>query len=113
MVQPTVTSDTHSLMLFEANKKSAGVAYALWVFLGMLGAHRFYTGRSGTGFAMLALFVVGLLTAAIGIGAFFILADGVWVLVDAFLIPGWIRTSNMELVAKLTGAPGNRNEHGN
>ncbi|ADJ24784.1 TM2 domain containing protein [Hyphomicrobium denitrificans ATCC 51888] len=103
MVQPTVTSDAHSLMLFEANKKSNGVAYALWLFLGLVGGHRFYANRSGSAFGMLCLFLGGLATAATPIAGFFILADGIWVLVDAFLIPGWIRAYNMDLVSKLTG----------
>ncbi|WP_394002502.1 NINE protein [Xanthobacter versatilis] len=36
-------SDARALMLCEANKKSAVVAYLLWFFLGGLGGHRFYT----------------------------------------------------------------------
>ena len=42
-------SDTVVLMQYDANKKSAVVAYLLWFFLGMLGAHRFYLSQPGTG----------------------------------------------------------------
>ena len=72
-------------------------------FLGMAGAHRFYASRSGSGFGMLALFVIGLLTLAAAVGGIFLGIDAIWVLVDRFLIPGWIRSHNMDLVTKLTG----------
>lgn len=71
--------------------KSTGVAYALWFFLGLAGAHRFYLGQKRTGFVMLALFVVGMLTVAIGIGSVFVAIVAVWALVDAFLIPGMVK----------------------
>lgn len=71
--------------------KSTAVAYLLWIFLGGFGAHRFYIGRTGSGIAMIALLVIGLVTAGVGIGALFIVALGVWLLVDLFLIPGMIR----------------------
>ena len=35
--------------------KSTGLAYLLSLFLGELGLHRFYLGRSASGAAMLAL----------------------------------------------------------
>lgn len=70
---------------------SLALAYALWLPLGLVGAHRFYLGRWGTGLALacvtlatLLLFMVfvGLLTAWLAVG---------WWLVDAFLIPGMVR----------------------
>ncbi len=42
--------------------KSNVVAYVLWFFFGLLGIHRFYLGKVGTGFLYLftgGLFVVG------------------------------------------------------
>jgi hypothetical protein len=36
-----LSPDTRALMLFEANKKSALVAYILWFFLGLFGGHNF------------------------------------------------------------------------
>ena len=38
-----------TMMRYDANKKSIGVSYLLWFFLGGLGAHRFYNGRTGSG----------------------------------------------------------------
>ena len=31
------------------NKKSKGTAYALWFFLGLIGGHKFYLGKTGMG----------------------------------------------------------------
>ena len=59
--------------------RSVAVAYILWAPFGMLGVHRFYCGRIGTG--ILWCFTGGLL----GIG---------W-LVDVFLIPGLVRQANL------------------
>jgi TM2 domain-containing membrane protein YozV len=74
--------DTAQLQLIEqrvANDgPSGGVAYVLWFFLGLLGGHRFYLGRVGSGVVMLVL----------SITFFGLLITGVWWLVDAFLIPG-------------------------
>ncbi|WP_429812831.1 TM2 domain-containing protein [Ensifer sp. B1-9] len=70
--------------------KSTAVAYLLWILFGGFGAHRFYIGRTGSGIAMIALLVIGFGTASVGIGALFIVALGVWLLADLFLIPGMI-----------------------
>ena len=62
--------------------KSTAVAYLLWLLclVGFCGIHRFYAGRVITG--LIWLFTFGLL----GIGQ----------LIDLFLVPGMIRTSNLE-----------------
>jgi TM2 domain-containing membrane protein YozV len=66
----------------QTGQKSWVVTLVLCLFLGMLGAHRFYAGKIGTG-------VVQLLT----IGGFF----GVWVLIDLIMI----------LIGKFTDKDGN------
>ncbi|MEE9293593.1 MAG: NINE protein [Phycisphaerae bacterium] len=60
--------------------RSVGVAYLLWLFFGVMGAHRFYCGRVGTG--ILWALTGGL--ACIG-----------WI-VDAFLIPNMVDEANRE-----------------
>jgi len=55
--------------------KSRSTAYLLWLVLGLIGGHRYYLGRPGTGFLMTITFG-GL---------------GVWWVLDAFLIPGMLR----------------------
>ena len=91
-----------SQMMYDANRKSSGVAYLLWFFLGGFGAHRFYLGEVGTGAAQLGLWLGGLLLLIVGIGFFLWFALGIWWIVDAFLIPGIIRTKNMQLADTLT-----------
>jgi TM2 domain-containing membrane protein YozV len=86
-----LSNDTRVLMLYEANKKTALVAYLLWFFLGLFGAHNFYLGRTGVAVAQLiiSLTLVGMAITLI------------WVIVDAFLIPGWVRRQNNLLAAQL------------
>jgi TM2 domain-containing membrane protein YozV len=86
-----LSNDARVLMLYEANKKTALVAYLLWFFLGWFGGHNFYLERTGVAVTqlILSLTVVGLVITVI------------WVLVDAFLIPGWVRRQNNLLAAQL------------
>lgn len=77
-------------MLVEAkvnnSKKSTGTAYLLLLFLGSLGAHRFYMGKIGTGWTQLILFFLGILT----LGLLWI-PLGIWLLIDLVLLPSIIR----------------------
>ena len=86
-----LSNDTRVLMLYEANKKTALVAYILWFFVGWFGGHNFYLGRIGPAVAqlILTLTIIGCLITIF------------WVLVDAFLIPGWVRQQNNLLAAQL------------
>jgi TM2 domain-containing membrane protein YozV len=97
----TVTPDTLTIMQFEANKKSVGPSYILWLFLGLTGAHRFYNGKIGTGFIQLAMFLLWAASLFMFFPILFISVP--WVLIDAFLIPSWIRDHNAALITKLTG----------
>lgn len=99
MTSAYTSSDAHRMMLFDANKKSVGVAYLLWIFAGMFGGHRFYTGRIGSAVIILVLTLISF--AALPV----LIIPAVWVLVDAFLIPDWIRSYNTALVSRLTGEP--------
>jgi len=94
--------DAQRMMLYDANKKSAGVAYALWFFLGMFGAHRFYLDRSGTGAAQLVITLMSGVLMIVFIGFFSLIGVGIWVMIDAFLIPDWIRAYNNRLIAGMT-----------
>jgi TM2 domain-containing membrane protein YozV len=75
-------------------RKDTGVAYLLWFFLGEFGAHRFYLGKTGSAVGMLLIFVISVPLAFIFVGYFGFFALFVWWIVDAFLIPGWIRAHN-------------------
>jgi TM2 domain-containing membrane protein YozV len=100
---PPTTSDAARLMQYDAAKKSTGIAYLLWFFLGGLGLHRFYLGQTGTGIAMAIIFVVSWITVFIGIGFVGLAVIAIWVLVDAFLVPGIAARANMELATRLGG----------
>ena len=101
--QPSAANaDTRSLMLYEANKKSVGIAYALWFFLGLFGAHRFYTGQTGSAIAQLVLTIIGFMLTILLVGWLLVLGVVIWVIVDAFLIPGWISNHNNMLAHQLS-----------
>jgi TM2 domain-containing membrane protein YozV len=90
-------------LVYDANRKSVGVAYLLWFFLGTFGAHRFYLGHIVSGAIQLALWVLGWITVWIVIGAVPLAVVGIWWLIDAFLIPGMAQSHNMQLAGALTG----------
>jgi TM2 domain-containing membrane protein YozV len=89
--QGGLSSDARAMMLFEANKKTAVVAYILWFFVGLFGGHNFYLKRTGVAVVQLIL-TITIVGMAITI---------FWVLVDAFLIPGWVRNQNNLLAVQL------------
>ncbi len=74
--------------------KSVRLAYLLWAFLGLFGAHRLYLGfaLSGAGMAAISLISVPLIWSGMGLLGF--AATGTWMLADAVLIPGLAREAN-------------------
>lgn len=66
--------------------KSKAVAALLSFFLGMLGIHRFYLGRVGSGAVMLIMGVIGAITTGILIGFVLLAIVGIWDIVDFFRI---------------------------
>jgi TM2 domain-containing membrane protein YozV len=94
--------DVSTAMRYDANKKSPFIAYLLWFFLGGLGGHRFYAGRTGSAIALLLLSLFSVPLTAVGIGLIGVVMVGIWVLIDAFLIPDMIRTHNNGLLDLLT-----------
>jgi len=85
------TQNTAIQMQYDNEKKSAGVAYALWFFFGVVGGHRFYAGDIG--YALGMLFTLGGL--------------GVWALIDVFLIGTRIKEVNTEIQQKIMAQHGN------
>lgn len=83
--------DTAQLSLIEQRIANDGpstvVAYLLWLFLGIVSAHRFYLGKP--------------VSAVLQIASYFILVGFVWLLIDGFLIPGMIREKKDNMRQKL------------
>lgn len=73
--------------------KSKGTAYLLWFFLGVVGGHKFYLGKTGTG--ILYLFTLGIF----GIGVF----------IDLFTLGSQVDVYN----ALHFGGAGGRNSNAN
>ncbi len=65
----------------DSKRKRVATTWLLWVFLGLFGAHRFYLGRIGTGFAQ--LFTLG--------GLF------IWAIIDVFLISGMLKDNERKV----------------
>ena len=77
--------------------KDIGIAYLLALLLGGFGAHNFYAGNTAAGVIQLVLTVLGVLTSWLAIGFLFIGAVLVWVIVDLFMLPSYIRQANARL----------------
>ncbi|MDR6147532.1 TM2 domain-containing membrane protein YozV [Sphingomonas sp. SORGH_AS870] len=92
-----------SQLIYDASRKSVGVAYLLLIFLGGFGAHRFYLGSTGSAVAMLLLNFVGWMTVWMGVGLVVLGFAWLWLFVDLFLLPGIARRYNMRLANDLTG----------
>ena len=84
-------------MQYDAMKKSVGVAFLLWFFLGGFGAHRFYLKHTGTAIAMLIITVVSIPLTLVIVGFIGLAAVGIWWIVDAFLISGMVEKYNLDL----------------
>lgn len=102
--------DTQQQMLVEQRlnneKKSPLIAYLLWFFLSGFAAHRFYMGKTGSAVVMLLLCWIGVFTAVFVVGLFLLAIFGIWWLVDAFLIPGWVEADMREKRSKIANEVG-------
>jgi TM2 domain-containing membrane protein YozV len=82
-----------------AREKSLGTAYAFWFFLGGWGAHRFYLGYPVSGMIQALLWPMSwMLFLSKSPSAIIPLSvAGIWVLADAFLIPGLRRKARARM----------------
>jgi TM2 domain-containing membrane protein YozV len=75
------------------------IGYVLWLFLGWAGGHRFYVGRWKSALVMAAAgFVTWTMTSLLG--PWLGIPMTIWWIVDAFLIPGWVRQANEDNAAR-------------
>jgi TM2 domain-containing membrane protein YozV len=100
-------SEARRMMTYDANKKSALVAYLLSWLLGPLGIHRFYLGRTASAVGMLCLTIMGALLLILSVGvadaatamgaagviaiiaAPTVITVAIWLFVDLFLFLEW------------------------
>jgi TM2 domain-containing membrane protein YozV len=85
--------------------KSTTAAWLLWFFLGSVGAHRFYLGKTGSGIGMAGLFVGSCVLTLVLIGLVGFVALGVWWIVDAFLMSGWLKQQATDVVGTVQPEP--------
>jgi TM2 domain-containing membrane protein YozV len=87
MQDPTVSDhEIRRLLALQLGRKSVLIALILWFFLGLLGVHRLYLDKIGTGILMALLSIIGGFTAPILIGIPLLVIVGIWWLLDFFMI---------------------------
>ena len=90
--------DDHQLSILSSEmekfKKSTGLTYVLWFFLGSLGIHKFYIGKGLMGVLYLVFGLIGWITLAMTLipaAIVFLSIVGILLLIDLFTIPRQIR----------------------
>ena len=91
---------------YTARSKSPADVYFLWILLSPLGVHRLFLDKF-SGLAQPVLLGTGLFLAlrdeaGSGMGTFLIACGLLWLIADAFLIPGMVREYNRRLERTLT-----------
>jgi len=84
----------------EISPKSRRTTTLLALFLGVFGAHRFYTGQTRTAIVMLSLSIVGAATAWFVVGILFILCVLAWALLDFISAIAGVARDNQGRVIK-------------
>tara|TARA_E500000081_G_C6076680_1_gene325674 strand:+ start:346 stop:729 length:384 start_codon:yes stop_codon:yes gene_type:complete len=86
-------SRLQSDMIYE--EKNLVLAYVLWFFLGMFGAHRFYLGKIKTGLTYLIVSLLGWILLGI---PYIIL--GIWWLIDIYYTNKYVVEHNNSMKSK-------------
>lgn len=89
------------LMQYDARKKSLMLAYLLLFVLGPFGGHRFYAFNKGDACVQLLVTLLGLAMGPLGFGIWVLVMQGIWLVIDAFLLPGQVRRYNLKLADDL------------
>ena len=76
-------------------EKNLVLAYALWFFLGTLGAHRFYLGKIKTAVTYLVIALFGWILVGIPY-----IALGIWWLIDAYYVNKYVIEHNNDMKVK-------------
>ncbi|MFB8387478.1 TM2 domain-containing protein [Microbacterium sp. NPDC055910] len=75
-------------------QKEVGIAYLFFFLLGGFAAHRFYLGRIGSAIALLCIWWAGWFLVGVAVGVPLLIAGGIWLLVDLFVLPSMVRDEN-------------------
>lgn len=78
--------------------KDTTITYVLLILLGGLGIYQFYLGRTGLGILMLLLTIIGSALTIFVIGIPIVAAVWIWLIVDLFLVPSYVRAANAAIV---------------
>ncbi|WP_243074028.1 TM2 domain-containing protein [Microbacterium sp. SS28] len=74
--------------------KESGIAYLFWFLLGGVAGHRFYLGLTASAVIFNLVWWGGWLLSPLLIGIPLVIAGGIWLLVDLFVIPSLVRSTN-------------------
>ena len=97
-----IAADPSKQARYDRLSKSAAKAYIYWALLGFAGAHRYYLGYVVSGIFQLLLTGFGVvLTLVTPVGYFVLVAPGLWLAVDAAIIPAIVRHQNAELIEQI------------
>jgi TM2 domain-containing membrane protein YozV len=90
------TRGSHSASPVIVREKSLGAAYLFWFFFGAVGAHRFYLGFPVSGVILAGAWMTCwmMLLAGFVLAAPVMVFMALWILGDAFFIPGLHRKAN-------------------
>lgn len=94
------------MIRFEAQKKSAGLAFVLCWLLGNFGAHRFYLNKPHAVTKLVIMLVSIPLIFLFCVGYIGVLAMTIWTIVDLFSISGWVKEYNTALLTKIQSGQG-------
>jgi TM2 domain-containing membrane protein YozV len=89
--EPGISSYAATKRSAPAGERSIWLAYLWWFILGQISLHRFYLGATQSAMIQVGMFVMALLftfTGLLPIAALFFIPWCLWLLGDAFLIPG-------------------------
>jgi hypothetical protein len=111
----------------EINKKSTGLAFALWLFLGGFGLHRFYLGLKRSAIIIAIINIIGLMCLLYSLAdasqatieilqqqdihqsnsfsygmSLILIPLYLWLLIDAFRLSGWTKKYNLKVIEKFS-----------
>lgn len=89
--------NTKKTLLYDAKKKSALIAYIIFLFtgFGFLGIHRFYLGSTMIGLLLIVTFIFGFVFPPL------FLINGIFLIIDLFSISFIAKKKNTQLIKSL------------